>query len=200
MIHTIIGTASGIINQNLEVSIYLDFGPSVFTFSSISLGINYDPSLVTCIGFSNIDERISDPIVNSGTNSARLSWFDPSFATFSGTISLFGLEFQGLVLGQHSLQFELSDPQVSEYTDENDQVYSSPSWTDGWVNFDPIPSTTTTSTTTQVAPITTLPPNQPSSDTYAGGNKQFATTYGSKPMGLKIPIQPRTRSRRFFRG
>jgi hypothetical protein len=67
----------------------------------------------------------------------------------------------------------------------------------------PTPSpevTTTTSTTTQVVPITTLPPNQPSSDTYSGGNKQFASTYGSKPMGLKIPIQPRTRSRRFFRG
>ena len=67
----------------------------------------------------------------------------------------------------------------------------------------PTPSpnvTTTTSTTTQVVPITTLPPNQPSSDTYSGGNKQFASTYGSKPMGLKIPIQSRTRSRRFFRG
>ena len=47
--------------------------------------------------------------------------------------------------------------------------------------------------------ITTLPPNQPSSDTYSGGNKQFASTYGSKPSGLKIPIQDRTRSRRFFR-
>ena len=55
----------------------------------------------------------------------------------------------------------------------------------------PSPSvTTTTSTTTQVVPITTLPPNQTSSDTYSGGNKQFASTFGSKPMGLKIPIQP----------
>jgi len=44
MINTIIGTASGIINQNVEISVYLDLGPSVFTFSSISLGINYDPS------------------------------------------------------------------------------------------------------------------------------------------------------------
>jgi len=192
MITTIIGTASGIINQNVEISVYWDLGSSVFTFSSISLGISYDPSLVTCIGFSNIDDRLSTAIVNSGTNSARFSWFDPSFATFSGTESLFDLEFQGLQLGQHSLEFD-----SLEYTDENDQVYPSNTWSNGWVNFDPTP---TTSTTTRVVPITTLPPNQPSSDTYSGGNKQFASTYGSKPMGLRIPIQPRTRSSRFSRG
>lgn len=196
-INSIIGTVSGIINQNVEIPVYINFTASVFTASSISLIIGYDPSKVTCVGFSNIDDSISTAIVGLGTNEAGFSWYDPSnYATFSGTEKLFGLEFQGLIVGSHSLEFA-----TIEYTDQTEEVYGSLfntaisgtiSWKNGWVNFNPIP---TTSTTTQIVPTTTLP----SSDTYSGGKKQFASTYGSKPMGLRIPTKPKTRSSRFSR-
>jgi len=192
---TSIGSSSVVQGFTTTISLSLTVSePDLATFSSISLTMGWNSLNLNPISISNLNPKISSTSVyNLTSGGLSLSWYSLTGVTFSGTTSLLDLNFTGLIVGSHSIYFDLSSPENNEYTDQDDLIYSLSTWEDGFILVEkqvPVPTTTTTTSTTTLRSFT---------DTYSGGNKNFASTSSSKISGLKVQPARRTRNSRFSR-
>ena len=165
-ISTIVGTSSVILNSSTNVDLSIEItGADIATFSSISLTLAWDSNSIDAGGWSNLNSKISGAVVNLDTDNLYLSWYSVSGATFSGTTKLLDLEFNGLLIGSHSVYFDLTAPENNQYTDQNDFVYSSVNWVDGFVVVEGITPTPTETPTTTPTVTETPPPTESQTET-----------------------------------